>query len=115
MSAVHNFDTEAQVKAAMRAIGADARAAARRLANAPPAQKNRALTAAARILRQRAPDILAANARDLADGRAKGLTAAFLDRRLAEVLAIPKLRERIERLSPLRILSVAWRRFSAAG
>ena len=41
-------------------------------------------------------------------------TAAFLDRRLAEVTAIPKLRERIERFNPLRILGAARQRFSAA-
>ena len=64
----------------MRAIGSEARRAARALANAPGAQKNRALTAAARVLREQAAVILAANARDLADGRAKGLTPALLDR-----------------------------------
>jgi glutamate-5-semialdehyde dehydrogenase len=79
-AAVQRLETEAEVRAAMRAIGAEARSAARALANAPAAQKNRALTAAARILRERAPEILAANARDLAEGRAKGLTPAFLDR-----------------------------------
>ena len=42
-------------------------------------------------------------------------TAAFLDRRLAEVLAIPKLRERVAGINPLRILGAARRRFSAAG
>lgn len=47
-------------------------------------------------------------------------TAAFLDRRLAEVLAIPKLRARIGDLNPLRvlptrILGAARKRFSAAG
>ncbi len=47
---------------------------------APAEQKNRALTAAAHILRERGSEILAANARDLAEGKAKGLTPAFLDR-----------------------------------
>jgi ubiquinone biosynthesis protein COQ9 len=42
-------------------------------------------------------------------------TAAFLDRRLAEVLAIPKLRERIKRANPLQMLAAARKRFSAAG
>ena len=79
-AAVQILEPEADVRAAMRAIGAKARKAARTVANAPAGQKNRALTAAARLLRERAPDILAANARDLADGQAKGLTPAFLDR-----------------------------------
>ncbi len=79
-AAVHTLEHEPDVRAAMRAIGGHARAAARELANAPAEQKNLALTAAARALRERSADILAANARDLADARAKGVTAAFLDR-----------------------------------
>jgi ubiquinone biosynthesis protein COQ9 len=42
-------------------------------------------------------------------------TRAFLDRRLADVLAIPKLRESVERLNPLRAMMRARKRFSAAG
>ena len=68
------------LRATMRAIGAEARAAARTLANAPAATKTRALLAAARLLRERSDDVLAANARDLAEARAKGVAAAFLDR-----------------------------------
>ena len=71
---------EPDIRAAMREIGARARAAARVLANAQPETKTRALVAAARILRERAPEILAANARDLTEARARGLTPAFLDR-----------------------------------
>jgi hypothetical protein len=41
-------------------------------------------------------------------------TKAFLDRRLAEVLAIPKLQERVGHLNPLRMLHEARQRFSAA-
>ena len=70
----------ADARAAMRAIGAAAKRAARVLANAPAEAKTRALTAAARILRERTGDILAANARDLEAARAKGLAASFLDR-----------------------------------
>ena len=79
-AAVQMLEPETEVRVAMRSIGASARAAARVLANAPAEQKNRALTAGARILRERAVDILAANVRDLADGKARGLTPAFLDR-----------------------------------
>jgi glutamate-5-semialdehyde dehydrogenase len=68
------------VRAAMRAIGAQARAAAHTLANAPAEDKTRALVAAARILRERSADVLAANARDLAEARAKGVAPSFLDR-----------------------------------
>ncbi len=79
-AAVQMLEPETEVRIAMRSIGAKARAAARVLANAPAEQKNCALTASARILRDRARDILAANSRDLADGKAKGLAPAFLDR-----------------------------------
>ena len=70
----------ADVRAAMRTIGAEARAAARALANAPAEVKNRALVAAAEALRARASEILAANARDLEAARAKGLAESFIDR-----------------------------------
>ena len=80
------------VGAAMRAIGAEARAAARALANTPAEAKTRAIGAAARILRERATEILAANARDLTAARAKRLAPALLDR-----LALDP--ERIERIA----------------
>ena len=79
-AAVQIIESEADVRAAMRAIGAQARLAARMLANAPSEKKNQALAAAARALRARSAEILAANARDLADAEAKGLSAALIDR-----------------------------------
>ncbi len=72
--------SELDVRAEIRAIGAAARAAARTLANAPAEAKTRAILAAARILRERESEILAANARDLTEAHAKGLAPAFLDR-----------------------------------
>ena len=69
--AVQIKEPEADVRAAMREIGLKARAAARELANAPAETKNRALHAAARLLRERATGILAANALDLAEARVK--------------------------------------------
>jgi len=112
------------MRAAMRAIGAQARAAARQLANAPAEAKTRALVAAARILRERADDVLAANARDLAEARTKGLAPSFLDRLtldaarveaiargLEEVAALPdpvgRLLARFERPNGLEIERVA--------
>jgi len=67
-------------------MGARARAAAKRLAVAPTAEKAAALKAAAAQLRLRADAILDANRRDMAAGKAAGLSAAMLDRlRLDEV------------------------------
>jgi glutamate-5-semialdehyde dehydrogenase len=56
------------------------RAAQRCVALLPDAQKAQALRAAAAALREDEAQILAANARDLAAGEEKGLTAALLDR-----------------------------------
>ncbi len=79
-AAVHLLEPEAEVRAAMRGVGLKARAAARVLANTPSEQKNRALTAAARLLRERVYEILEANARDVVGGEAKGLAPSFIDR-----------------------------------
>ncbi|HEX6752005.1 MAG TPA: glutamate-5-semialdehyde dehydrogenase [Solirubrobacterales bacterium] len=57
-----------------------ARRAARELASAPTATKDAALEAVARLLRERTGEILDANAADLADERATGLTQALRDR-----------------------------------
>jgi len=62
----------------MRRIGERARAAASVLALAPSAAKDSALHAAAAAIRARAPEILAANARDLAEAR--DLSASMSDR-----------------------------------
>jgi glutamate-5-semialdehyde dehydrogenase len=62
------------------AMGARARAAAARLAKASDAQKIDALRRAAQALRDQAPQIIAANARDMANAAANGLTPAMLDR-----------------------------------
>ena len=64
----------------MRRIGAGARAAAAQLATVPTEAKNAALLQAARNIRGRAADILAANQRDMAGGEEKGLGKAMLDR-----------------------------------
>jgi glutamate-5-semialdehyde dehydrogenase len=57
-----------------------AKRAARALASAPTAAKDAALAATARLLDERADAVLEANAADLADDRAAGLTDALRDR-----------------------------------
>jgi len=64
----------------MADLGRRARKAARRLATATAAEKEAALHAMAARIRARAEDILVANREDVAQARAKGQTAAFLDR-----------------------------------
>jgi glutamate-5-semialdehyde dehydrogenase len=64
----------------IRELGRRAKRAARVLALAPSEQKDAALTAMADALRAQLREILAANAQDLAEARASGASAAFLDR-----------------------------------
>jgi glutamate-5-semialdehyde dehydrogenase len=74
------IDGNADLPALMTELASRARAAARVLALAPPEQKNRALDAIERAIRNHAPAILAANAEDVAEARASGGTSAFIDR-----------------------------------
>ncbi|WP_416915991.1 MAG: glutamate-5-semialdehyde dehydrogenase [Roseicyclus sp.] len=73
-------DSATDIPALMQAMGQRARAAAADLAFASPEAKRRALEAAADFVTARLPDILAANAQDMAFGRDKGLSPAMLDR-----------------------------------
>src|SRR4249920_4193130 len=75
-----SIEGSSDIAAAMGEIGRRARAAARALALAPEDQKNRALGSMAVAIGAQAPLILAANAEDLAEARAGGVTGAFLDR-----------------------------------
>jgi glutamate-5-semialdehyde dehydrogenase len=72
--------TSFDLAAAMAEIGKRARDAAAQLALAPVAAKAAALRHAAQAVRIRADDILAANARDLAEAETAGIGAALLDR-----------------------------------
>jgi glutamate-5-semialdehyde dehydrogenase len=80
----HNATAPAEVPgdvaATMAELGMKARQAMRQLSLAGTVRKNQALAAMAGQIRAAAPAILAANAEDLADARAKGQTPAFLDR-----------------------------------
>jgi glutamate-5-semialdehyde dehydrogenase len=73
-------DGSSDIAATMGDIGRRAKAAARLLALAPTAQKDRALGAMASAIRAGKSEILAANTEDVADGSGAGLTAAALDR-----------------------------------
>ncbi len=68
------------IPALMARIGAGAKAAAAQLAVASTEDKNRALIEAATALRTDQKTILAANAKDMAAGERKALSAALLDR-----------------------------------
>ena len=73
-------DGNADLTELMNALATGARAAARVLALASAEQKNRALEAIERAIRNHAAAILAANAEDVSEARASGATPAFIDR-----------------------------------
>jgi glutamate-5-semialdehyde dehydrogenase len=68
------------IDALMADLGRRARGAARRVALASAEDKNAALRAMAACIRARKDAILAANAEDLAEAKAKGQSGAFIDR-----------------------------------
>lgn len=67
-------------KAYMQSVGKNARTAAAALARANTNTKNQALLAIRDALQAAKADILAANAKDMANGKEKGLDSALLDR-----------------------------------
>jgi len=68
------------IAAVMRDIGRRAKSAARTLALSSGAQRDKALAAMAKAVRDSEAGILAANAEDIAEAKASGTTPAFLDR-----------------------------------
>ncbi|PZU86392.1 MAG: glutamate-5-semialdehyde dehydrogenase [Shinella sp.] len=102
------------IDALMLDIGRSARAAARPLAIAPTEQKNAALVAMADAILAGEEAILAANAMDVANGKASGLTGSFMDRLTLDsdrVAAIAKgIREVAELKDPIGEVIAAWER-----
>ena len=105
----------AGLAATMRQLGRDARAAARTLALAPAAQKNRALAAIAKAIRAAGPAILVANAQDRDDAKAAGATpASFLDRLALDRGRIAAMADGIDVIrklkDPVGTVMGSWRR-----
>lgn len=82
-------------------MGARARRAAGMLAGLPTAAKAAGLRAAAAAVRERAPAILDANARDMATGEARGLSGALLDRLRLDAARIEGIAAGIEAVAGL--------------
>ncbi len=85
------MDQKVDATALIRELGANARAASRDLARASTETKNRALAAVAAEIRRGAQAILTANAGDVAQAKADGCDAAFIDR----LTLTPKLVEQM--------------------
>jgi glutamate-5-semialdehyde dehydrogenase len=85
----------------MRGIGEAARDASRRLGIATSEEKNAALLAAAKALRQATPKILAANGKDIEAAKAAGRPAAFVDRLLLDEKRINGIAVGLEEIAAL--------------
>ena len=99
--AVPALGTYADVAAYMRGVGEAARAAARVLARADTAAKDRALAAMAAAVRRDEAKLLAANAEDVAAARAAGHDAAFVDRLTLTPASIAAMAEGLEQIVAL--------------
>ncbi|NLU50323.1 MAG: glutamate-5-semialdehyde dehydrogenase [Syntrophomonadaceae bacterium] len=94
--------------------GKKAREAARFLSTVSASQKNDALVAMARALREGREEILAANAIDMENGKKQGLTAALLDRLLLSEARIEDMAAGVESVAalpdPVGEITRMWRR-----
>jgi glutamate-5-semialdehyde dehydrogenase len=98
----------------MKELGRQARDASRVLSSTPSSAKNAALIAAAKILRESAEGIKAANAKDMERARKKSLSGAMLDRlelNDARIASMAKGLEDIAALNdPVGEIIAAWSR-----
>ncbi len=89
------------LEARMRGLGQGARAAAKLVRELGGEQRTLALAMMARRLRANAPAILAANAEDVARGRANGLAESFLDRLAVDETRLEAVAASIETIAAL--------------
>src|SRR2546427_3205435 len=89
------------IKSYMLGVGRRARAAARELARADTATKNRVLVAAAKAVRRDAKKLLAANADDVKGARVAGKDAAFIDRLTLTEKSIDGMAQGLEQVAKL--------------
>jgi glutamate-5-semialdehyde dehydrogenase len=85
----------------MQRVGQEARSASRAMAAASTAAKNLALHEIARLIRERAPQLLSANARDLEQARADGLEAAMIDRLTLSAKGVEQMAAGLEQIASL--------------
>jgi glutamate-5-semialdehyde dehydrogenase len=114
MTALKAIDAQTDLSALITGLARDARAAARVLALASAEQKNEAIDAMERAVRENASAILAANAEDVADARAGGATSAFVDRLTLTQARIDAMADGIKTVrdiaDPVGIVTESWRR-----
>ncbi|WP_034994470.1 glutamate-5-semialdehyde dehydrogenase [Beijerinckia mobilis] len=93
--------SESDVPALMQVLGREAKASAHLVSLASTETKNHALRVAAETLRARSQDLLAANTKDVANAKAAGVTAAFLDRLVLDEKRIEAVAAGLEAVAAL--------------
>jgi glutamate-5-semialdehyde dehydrogenase len=100
------------IAACLGEIGRQARAAARFLALASAVQKDRALELMVGAVRGQLSRILAANAEDMAEARASGVTGAFLDRLSLDAARLEAVAAAIDSVralkDPVGVVTESW-------
>src|ERR1700710_1404494 len=108
------IDGDADLPALMADLATRARAAAGVRPLASPEQKNRALEAIERALRNNASPILAANAEDVTEARAGGATTAFIDRLTLTPARVAAMADGIRTVrdiaDPVGVITESWQR-----
>jgi glutamate-5-semialdehyde dehydrogenase len=111
LKTVENFG---DIAAVLRDIGSRAKVAARTLALASAADKDRALAAMAEAIRAARAAILAANAEDIAEAKGGGATPAFVDRLMLDAKRVDAIAEGVEVVAkladPVGAVTDAWTR-----
>ncbi len=106
--------TMSTIQKTIHQMGRQARAAAYKLAQLPSGEKNAILHAMAAAIRRSAPELLVANAKDLAAGTDKGLSAAMLDRLRLDDARIEAMAAGIDQVAtlpdPVGQIMDAWER-----
>ncbi len=109
-----SIDGTGDIVATMTLLGSRAKAAARTIALTPAAQKDRALAAMAQAVRDASAGILAANAEDVAEAKAGGATAAFIDRLTLDAKRVAAMADGIDVVrslaDPVGAVSESWTR-----
>ena len=95
------MDAKVDIKVYMQELGRAARAAARALARADTATKNRALHAIAARLRARAAELMAENRHDVDRAKTDGRDSAFVDRLTLSAKSVEQMAAGVEQVAAL--------------
>ncbi len=94
-------DTQVEIRVYMQALGRAARIAARALARADTATKNRALHAIAGRIRAKSAELIAENYRDVEKAKSEGRDGAFVDRLTLSAKSVEQMAEGVEQVAAL--------------